>query len=138
MPPKNITDEVCISRFTINSTEFNNIIKLSHNCPNVWITASIIISDKQFDFKIPQIYKTKLLGFHYTGNEDRSNWGKNKKQLNNILKAASLSGLKQSLTCVNVCGCNCKTEEVQKYVTDKIKMKNVIISDQKSFLKCTD
>ena len=103
----------------------------------MWIADSIILTDEPFDFKIDQTYHTKFLGLKGTGKHNRSRWAVNKKQLSDILRAIAKSGLKSSLSTINVNVCEIGAKEVQKAV-DKLGMKNVIVSDQFPTLECNE
>ena len=131
-----VSNEISIHNFIIDSSELNDIIKHSYNCLRVRICNCIIVNDAPFDFNIHQTYTTKFLCFYRTGRYDRSKWdGSSKKQLTHILSAVAKSGLKHSLTDINLCECDCKVDQIQTIVND-LGMSHVTVSDKSVYLQC--
>ena len=123
-----VTNEVGIINCIMKSSQLNQLVKHSYKCQRLRIAYAIINDDQPYDFKIDTDYTTNFISFIGTGSPDRSDWKKNKDQFEAILKAIAESGLKDSLTEINIHDCQITTGEAQVLVND-LGMNHIKVSD---------
>ena len=113
-----VTDEIVFDCCKMKSSELSLIMKHSHNSKSIFIQYAKIEDDGVFDFNTHIPYNTQFISFGGTGLKYRSNWDKNNKQFELIMKAISESGLKHSLTQINIYQCQIGVEEAQTIAND--------------------
>ena len=99
----NSTGKVHLRNFSMSSDEFCTILKSSSQCNTLIIQYSTISISGSLDLNIDDnTYKIKNLSFRNCGDDCRSSWYDKRRRLVKILKAIHDSGLRDSLTKINL------------------------------------
>ena len=98
-----ITQRIAIYNLNISLIEFCLLITSTKNIKKVWIWSWNILTDSECNFKDMRGCKISLLDLEDCGNENYSNWTKNKSRLFNILSGvSSCQSLRESLKEINL------------------------------------
>ena len=106
--------EICINLWHHSISSFERVIKASCNALRLSIKSSSIKPRDKFDFSGPE-YKTTYLSFAYCGEDSDDEGTNNSSRFENIIKAISKCGLKESLQVINL-----DNTEIDKDIVDSV------------------
>ena len=113
---KGTTKEVYIGHWIHSKQSLERVIKASCNSSRLIIELSKLDWDNDFDFSGPE-YNTTYLSFACWGNRYGNNWSANPERLGRIIKAISLSRMKNSLQTLSVYDCGMSVQKVKEMLS---------------------
>ena len=114
--------------FEVSEEDLQQIVKAYANAKCVYLNDCDIHCSKPLDFSTKHTYKIEQLGFYGCGEEDRkSDWIADPSLFENIVKAISKCGLRDSLNYININNWKLKQSDVEK-IFEKYGMKEIRIN----------
>ena len=121
------TKEVFISDLKLSKSSVESVIKAGCNSDRIVFRGCLLGLDSDLDISGPD-YKTTYLSFRCTG--DYSDWSWNPSRLKRIVKAISLSSLKDSLETLDVESWGLEVSEVEAMLKE-FNLEHVIVVQEK-------
>ena len=113
---KRVTKEVFIRYWNHSKQSLERVFKASSNSSRLIVKNSKLDWNNDFDFSGPE-YNTTFLSFGLWGNGHGNNWNTNPEKLGRIIKAISLSSMKDSLQTLNVYDCGVTIEKTKEMLS---------------------
>ena len=113
---KGVTKEIFIRYWNHSKQSLERVFKASFNSSRLIIKNSKLDWDNDFDFSGPH-YKTTYLSFGNWGINHDNNWSSNPEKLGRIIRAISLSSMKDSLQTLNVWSCGVSVQKVKEMLS---------------------
>ena len=113
---KGVTEEVYTFDWIHSKQSLERVIKASCNSSRIIIEHSKLDWDNDFDFSGPN-YNTTYLSFNGCGNNHGNNWYSNPEKLGRIIKAISMSSMKDSLQTLDVDDCGVSDQKVKEMLS---------------------
>ena len=113
---KGAAKEIFTCYWIHSKQSLERVFKASCNSSRLIFRYSKLDWDNDFDFSGPK-YNTTHLSFSQWGNGSGDNWSSNPEKLGRIIKAISLSSMKDSLQTLNVGGCGVSVQEVKEMLS---------------------
>ena len=110
-----VSQQVKVNCFELSEEELQKVVEASRNAKLLLLDNCNIHCSKTLKFSNQCSYNTQYLGFNKCGAEGRnSDWIDNPLLFENIVKAISKCGLKESLKTVNIVDCRLDKSNVEK------------------------
>ena len=119
--------DIFINLWLYSKSNFERIVKASCNTLRLHIRNSRIQLYDEYDFSGPE-YKTTYLSFAYCGDHSDDDWTNNPSRFENIIKAISKCGLKESLQVINIDNTGITKDIAESYL-EKYDMSNITIEE---------
>ena len=128
-----VKEEVFFNCFDLSEKDLEQVIKASANSKRLIFSAWDIHCSKDLDFSIHHSFNTKYICFDYCGDEDdrKTDWISDPNLFENIIKAISNWGLKDSLETIDINRCNLEISDVEEMLK-KYGLNNISIIEEGS------